>query len=127
MKMVPYLKSFLCGNGSPAYSVDTPLLGDHKKEDAVKRLLFATTAAVALAAAAPASAQVYLGADSGGAGVRVGPFGLGVGPDYGWRDRYWRGHDAYAYRDYGPDCRVIQQRVVTPSGRVIFRTHRVCD
>jgi hypothetical protein len=123
----PDLKSFLCGNDCAAHSVDSALFGDHEKEDAVKRLLFAATAAVALAAAAPASAQVYLGADSGGAGVRVGPFGLGVGPDYGWRDPYWRGHDAYAYRAYGPECRVIQQRVVTPGGRVIFRTHRVCD
>jgi hypothetical protein len=108
----------------------------------MKKLLFAAIAAVALTAAAPALAQVYLGADSGGAGVRVGPFGFGVGPDYGWRDPYWRSHDtygydaygydaygydAYGYQAYGADCRVIKQRIVTSGGRVIFRTHRVCD
>jgi alanine racemase len=53
----------------------------HEKEDVMmKKLLFAAAATAALTAAAPASAQVYVGADRGGAGVRVGPFGFGVGP-----------------------------------------------
>src|SRR5262245_42842506 len=62
-----------------------------KKEVVMKKLLFAAaaTAALTAATAVPASAQVYLGADPWGAGVRVGPFGLGVGPGYGWRGGYY--------------------------------------
>jgi hypothetical protein len=90
----------------------------------MKKLLFAAAATAALTAAAPASAQVYVGADPWGAGVRVGPFGLGVGPGYGWHDPYRRdGYYAYG----GAECRLIRQRIVTPSGRVIFRSQRVCD
>jgi len=86
----------------------------------MKRLLFAAVAAVALTAAAPASAQVYFGVDPWGAGVRVGPLGFGVGPRHGpyWRDGYYA---------YGADCRAIRQKIVTRSGRVIFKTDRVCD
>lgn len=50
------------------------------------------------------------------------------GPIYGsqrWHYRGWRaGHDAYAYAG---DCRVIRQRIETPSGRMIYRSRRVCD
>ncbi len=46
----------------------------------MKKPLFAGIAAVSLGIAIPANAQVLVGADSGGAGVRVGPFGLGVAP-----------------------------------------------
>jgi hypothetical protein len=84
----------------------------------MRKLLFVAGAVAALVAAVPASAQVFFGADAGGAGVRVGPFGFGVGPRYGWRDRW---QDDYAY------CPLIRERIVTPSGRVIFRVHRVCD
>jgi hypothetical protein len=90
----------------------------------MKALLLAATAAVTLTAAAPASAQVYFGGGPDGAGVGVGPFEFGVGPRYGWGD-HWRGdrwRDAYAY-----DCPVVRERIVTPSGRVIFRSHRECD
>jgi hypothetical protein len=91
----------------------------------MKALIFAAATAAALATAAPASAQVYLGAGPGGAGVEVGPFAAGVGPRYGWRDHYrgdrgWRGDYAYA------PCRVVRERVRTPSGRLIIRTHRDC-
>ena len=48
----------------------------------MKKLLFAVIATIALGIAIPANAQVFVGADRGGAGVRVGPFGVGVGPDY---------------------------------------------
>jgi hypothetical protein len=97
----------------------------------MRALLFAAAATVALGVAAPASAQVYFGAGPEGAGVGVGPFELGVGPRYGWRDHGWRDHgwrdhdhwrDAYAY-----DCRVVRERIVTPSGRMIFKSHRECD
>ena len=92
----------------------------------MKTLIFAAATAAALATAAPASAQVFLGAGPGGAGVEVGPFAAGVGPRYGWRDHYrddrgWRGDYAYA------PCRVVRERVRrTPSGRLIIRTHRDC-
>jgi len=88
----------------------------------MRKLLFATAAAAALIAAVPASAQVYLGADPGGAGVQLGPFGFGVGPRYGWRD-----HQRGGYYAYGEDCRVVRERIITPSGREIIRTRRVCD
>ena len=91
----------------------------------MKRFLIATTvAAAALLTALPASAQFYAGADPGGVGIQVGPFGVGVGPRYGWRDR----HYTDGYHAYGAaDCRVIRERIVTPSGRVIFKTRRICD
>lgn len=69
-----------------------------------------------LVVSSPASAQVYLD---------VGPHGIDVGvgtPDYGWRDRH------YGYRDdYASDCRVIRERIVTPFGQVIYRSHQICD
>jgi hypothetical protein len=82
----------------------------------MKKLLFVAAALTALVAAGPASA--------GGVGVRVGPLGVGVGHDYGWRDRGWR-HERYGYG--AAECRTIRERIVTPSGRVIFKTQRVCD
>jgi hypothetical protein len=91
----------------------------------MKSLVLAAATAAALIAAAPATAQVYFGADRGGAGVEVGPFGVGVGPRYGWRD-HWRGHDWRGDYAYAP-CRTVRERVRTPSGRLIIRTHRDCD
>jgi len=90
----------------------------------MKKLLIGATAAALAIASVPASAQFYAGADPGGVGVEVGPFGVGVGPRYGWHDPYWRdGHYASGYGD----CRVIRERTVTPSGRVIIERRRVCD
>jgi hypothetical protein len=85
--------------------------GLNEKEIDMKKLLIGSAAAAALLIAVPASAQVYFGADPYGAGVQVGPLGAGVG--------------AYGYRD--SDCRIIRERTVTPSGRMIIQTHRVCD
>jgi hypothetical protein len=86
----------------------------------MKKLLIGAVAAAGLAiASVPASAQFYAGADPGGVGVQVGPFGVGVGPRYGWH-----GRDHYAY-GYG-DCRIVRERTVTPSGRVIVERRRVC-
>ena len=86
----------------------------------MKRILFAA-AALAMLGAAPASAQVWAGADPGGVGVQVGPFAAGVGPDYwGYPHRYWRD---YAYAP----CRSVRERIVTRRGNVIYRVHRVCD
>ncbi len=85
----------------------------------MKKFLLIVAASLTLAATIPASAQVYFGAGPGGVGV-----GVGVGdPDYRWRHRYWRhGYDAYARGD----CRVIRERVVTPYGRVIYRSREIC-
>jgi len=82
----------------------------------MKKLLIAAVAVTTLAiASVPASAEIWAGADEGGVGVRVGPLGVGVGPDYAYRDRY-----------YG-DCRAVRERTITPSGRVIMTRHRICD
>lgn len=91
----------------------------------MKKLLIATAAAAMMAVASvPASAQFYAGADPGGVGVQIGPFGVGVGPRYGWRDR----HYTDGYHAYGAgECRIVRERIVTPSGRVIFKRHRICD
>jgi hypothetical protein len=88
----------------------------------MRKLAFAAAAAAALVVAVPASAQVYLGADPGGAGVQVGPFGFGVGPRYGYRDY---GPEYYAYGS--ADCRVVRERIHTPSGQIVIRSRRVCD
>jgi hypothetical protein len=90
------------------------------KEDAMRNLLLTAATGALLLAAVPASAQVYMGADPYGAGVQVGPFGFGVGPRY---DYGWRGNEYYAY---GADCPLVRERVHTPDGRVIVRTHRAC-
>lgn len=82
----------------------------------MKKLLFAAAATVALVATTPALA--------GGVGVRVGPFGAGVGPSYDRDDWGWR-HHRYGYG--ASECRTVRERVETPSGRIIFRTHRICD
>ena len=91
----------------------------------MKRLLFGLAAVAIIGIAAPASAQVFLGADSRGAGVQLGPLGVGVGPrfnDDGYRHR--RGYDANdAY--YG-NCRMIRVRTVTRHGHVRYRTRRIC-
>jgi hypothetical protein len=87
----------------------------------MRNLLLAVATGALLVAAVPASAQVYMGADPGGAGVQVGPFGFGVGPRYGY-DR-GRGDEYYAY---GADCPLVKERIVTADGRVIIRTHRSC-
>jgi hypothetical protein len=90
----------------------------------MKILLVATALTAAVVVATPASAQFYAGAGPGGVGVEVGPFGAGVGPRYGWRDRpYTNGYYAHG----SADCRMVRERIETPSGRVIFKTRRICD
>jgi hypothetical protein len=85
----------------------------------MKKLLFAAATGALLVAAVPASAQLYFGADPDGAGIQTGPFGLGVGPRC---DRY---PDGYA-DEYGAPCPLVRERIVTSSGRVIFRTRPAC-
>jgi len=89
----------------------------------MKKLIISVAAAGLLAAAAvPAAAQFYAGADPNGVGVQVGPLGIGVGPGYGWRAPYYG--ERYAYRG---DCRVIRERTITADGRAMFTTRRICD
>jgi hypothetical protein len=83
-----------------------------------KLMISAAAAGLLVAAAVPAPAQFYAGADPNGVGVQLGPLGVGVGPGYGWRG------DRYAYRG---DCRVIRERTITADGRAIFTTRRICD
>jgi hypothetical protein len=100
--------------------------GGNKKEEIMRNLLMAAATGALLVAAVPASAQVYMGADPGGAGVQVGPFGFGVGPRYGYGGvgpRYGYGDEYYAY---GADCPLVKERIVTADGRRIIRTHRSC-
>jgi hypothetical protein len=79
----------------------------------MKALLIGLTTAATLGLAVPASAQVYFGAGPGGVGVGIGA------------PRYYEPR-AYYYGD-DDDCRTVRQRVVTSSGRVIYRTRQVCD
>ena len=101
----------------------------------MKKFLIAAAAATTLTlVAAPAMADDrFIGADRSGVGVQVGPFGVGAGPRFSdpyYRDRYYA-TDGYATDGYyaapAGECQIIRERVVTPSGRVIFRTHRLCD
>ena len=90
----------------------------------MKTLLLATVAAATIGLAVPANAQFYVGAEPGGVGVQVGPFGKG--PRY-WGHRHHRWDDSYAAYNYAGDCRTVRERVMTPSGRTIIRTQRICD
>jgi hypothetical protein len=67
------------------------------EEMSMRNILLAALAAATVFAAVPASAQIYMGAGRGGAGVQVGPLGFGVGPRYGYRENAYREN---AYRDY---------------------------
>ena len=83
----------------------------------MRKLLIGTLAIGALAiTAVPASAQFYAGAEPGGVGVRVGPFGVGVGPAY---DPYYAYGSGY--------CHTVRERNILPDGRVIVERHRICD
>ena len=94
----------------------------------MRKILLATLAAAAVFAAVPASAQLFMGAGHGGAGVQVGPFGFGVGPRYGYQDYGYRNN---GYRDYDEGygyngCQLVRERFVTPRGHVVYRTRRAC-
>ena len=82
----------------------------------MKRILLAVSALAIAGAAALTTANAQ------GVGVQVGPLGAGVGLywDGGYRHRYW---NDYAYAG---ECRLIRERIVTPSGRVIIQSRRVC-
>ena len=77
-----------------------------------------------MSALAIAGAAGLTSANAQGVGVQVGPVGVGVGVGPYWDGPYYRRYHDYAYAD---ECRVIRERIVTPSGNVIFRSRRVCD
>ena len=83
----------------------------------MKSILIAVAAATIAAATVPAAAQVAVGVGPGGASVRVGE------PHRDYRDSGWRHRDRYAERSR---CRTIRERIVTPRGRVIYKSTRVC-
>jgi hypothetical protein len=122
----------------------------------MKKLLIAAAAAAALVAATPASAQIYLGAQAGGGGVLAGPYDSGAryadpywnrstpggyangagGGAYGSGSYGYGSYGSYGYTDpyaagsayaYGADCPRVRERIVTRSGRVIYRTRSSCD
>jgi hypothetical protein len=80
----------------------------------MKKLLLIAAAFAALTVAVPADAQVNIRAGENGVGVRVGP-----APDRGVHRGNWR-------RSQARSCRVVKTRTVTPGGRVIVKTRRVC-
>jgi hypothetical protein len=88
----------------------------------MRKLLLGLMSLGAVTIAAPAHSQVYVGA--GPVGVEVG-----AGPrhyrDDDWRWRHRRDFGARAYGSYGA-CRVVRERIETPSGRVIIKTRRSC-
>jgi hypothetical protein len=77
------------------------------------------------AGTASAQSDRTLGVDCTVAGhIHCGEDGPIYGSAYGWRYRPWR--DGYGPYAYAGDCRLIRQRIETPSGRVIYRSRRVC-
>ena len=82
----------------------------------MKKLILIAAAAAAVTFAVPASAQVVVRGGDNGVAVRVGP----GHHHHSQRHRGYRGHYARGH------CRVIKSRTVTPSGRVIVKTRRVC-
>ena len=97
----------------------------------MRTLLFAAAAVTMLVAAAPASAQMIGGADvqqtpgfilvqngNNGGGSDYGPMGQCFDPRV-----CGQGRDARASVQA---CHTVRERVVTESGRVIFKRHRLC-
>ena len=79
----------------------------------MRKMIFGLMSVAAVVVAAPAWSQdVYVG--TRGVGVDVGPRHEG---DWRYRHRYGAARD---------ECRVIRERIETPSGRVIIKTRREC-
>ena len=81
----------------------------------MRKMIFGLMSVAAVVVAAPAWSQdVYIG--TRGVGVDVGP-------------RYegdWRYRQRYGYGEARGECRVVRERIETPSGRVIIKTRREC-
>lgn len=87
----------------------------------MRKIVLAATAVAALAAV-PASAEVFNWGDpAAGDGSEAAAV-----PAYGGRaavPSYANHTPALGYAD---KCRTVRERVVTPQGHVVFRTHQVC-
>jgi hypothetical protein len=79
----------------------------------MRAFLFAAAATTMLVTAVPASAH-----DNNGGGYDYGPLGQCF-------DARVCGHGRGAYAS-AHACSIYRERVVTQSGRVIFKRHRVC-
>ena len=78
----------------------------------MRKLLFGLVPLAAVMVAAPAQSQVY---------VKPAP---GVEVDIGGpRHRHY---DDWRYRRAHDECRVVRERIETPSGKVIIKTRRTC-
>ena len=84
----------------------------------MRKVIFGMLSLAAVTIAAPGYGQeVYVGPGRGGVEVGVGPGGYDRDD---WRFRRHRWGEA---RD---ECRVVRERIETPSGRVIIKTRREC-
>jgi|HubBroStandDraft_6_1064221.scaffolds.fasta_scaffold1594795_2 hypothetical protein len=88
----------------------------------MRRILFVAAAATSLVAAAPAFAAPNTDPDGGYA---YGPMGQCFDARVCGDGRNAFG--AYAFAPFGHGCQMVRERVVTESGHVFFRRHRVCD
>jgi hypothetical protein len=84
----------------------------------MRKILFAVAAAASLAAAIPAYASDNT---ENRGGIDIGP----MGQCFDAR-ACGHGHGRGAYASVN-ECPMVRERVVTASGHVIFRRHRVCD
>ena len=78
----------------------------------MKLLILGAVIGATLLGALPASAEVVVRAGENGVVVRERDHD-------GWRRDNWRRHHA--------ECRTVRERITTPHGRVIIKTHRTCD
>ena len=91
------------------YGCDWPA-GPHSNMAIQTLLMVAAAAALLTIAPIPASSHLDAGADL--AGIGVGVFGMGVGPQF-WRNPYyWHG----GYYTYGREatCRLMTKRICNP-------------
>jgi hypothetical protein len=79
----------------------------------MRKLAFAAALATSLAAGLPVSA---LAQHTSGTGFDIGPLGQCMNPP-----------DCGGRRANASQCPMVRERVVTPSGHVTFRRHRVCS
>ncbi len=92
----------------------------------MRTLLFAAAAVTTLVAAVPASAQVVGGNWHASPGIiLVKGGGYDYGPMGQCFDARVCGHGRGAYAS-AHACSIYRERIVTESGRVIFKRHRLC-
>ena len=95
----------------------------------MKAMLFAAGAVTMLVAGAPASAQVVSGMQQSQTIILVKDQNERGGYDYGTMGQCFDarvcGHGRGAYAS-GIGCSTHRERLVTQSGRVIIKRHRVC-